>query len=484
MEIWEYSATQLRQSLDNKEFSSQELIKTLLQRIDQSKLNAFISVLDLENAQEQAYASDERRSKGTSLGFWDGLPIAVKDNICTACLRTTSGSKILKDFVSPYDAHVIEMIKQQGGIVIGKTNLDEFAMGSSGEYSYFGPTQNPCCIGASPGGSSSGSAAAVSGCLVPIALGSDTGGSVRQPASMTGIFGLKPTYGRISRFGLVAFASSLDQIGILGRNIADIAHLLEIIATPDPRDATCTLQKAPSYDDFLAWSWNGKTIGVAENYFHEPGIHPDIASVCKKSLDATHTLGAKVVPIELPEPGIALSTYYVIASAEASSNLARYDGIRYGSQAPLQNLTKDESPLTELYMQTRNLFLGQEVKRRILLGTYVLCEGYARSYYQKAQQARQSIRNQINTILEKVDYIATPTSPIPAFQIGEKVHDPMRMYLCDLFTVMFSLSGHPAISMPIGFTQQNAPIGLQLIGKFFAEKDLLQAADSFPQPGK
>ncbi len=435
-------------------------------------LAAFITVA-ADHALAQAAAVDQARAGGATLGPLAGVPIAVKDNICTKGITTTAGSKILAGFVPPYDATVVERLAAAGAVVIGKTNCDEFAMGSSTENSAFGPTANPWSLAHAPGGSSGGSAAIVAARAVPASLGSDTGGSIRQPAAFCGIVGLKPTYGRVSRYGLLAFASSLDQIGPFATTADDAAIVLSAIAGRDGRDATSADQPPPAPSDARGRDLRGVRIGVPRAFI--AGVDPAVESAFNAALDTWRELGAALVDITLPNVSLAIPVYYLVATAEASSNLARYDGVRYGLRAPL---TPDDS-LRTMYERTRDAGFGAEVKRRIMLGTYVLSAGYYDAYYLKAQQVRATLRDDYTAALATVDLIATPTTPTPAFRLGEKVADPLQMYLADIFTVSANLVGLPAISLPCGMSADGLPIGCQLTGRMWDEAMLLGAGASF-----
>lgn len=403
-----------------------------------------------------------------------GVPIAVKDNICTEGLRTTAGSRILADFVPPYDATAVARLEAAGALIVAKTNCDEFAMGSSNENSAHGPARNPWALDRAPGGSSGGSAALVSAGLVPAALGSDTGGSVRQPAAFCGVVGLKPTYGRVSRYGLIAFGSSLDQIGPLTRSAEDAALVLSVIAGHDPRDATSSRHEVPAYETSLVRDLTGLRIGVPRRLLQE-GVDADVLHACEAALEVFVDQGARLVEVELPHAAYAIPVYYLIATAEASSNLARYDGVRYGFRAPLG----PDDDLHAMYDRTRDLGFGVEVKRRIVLGTYVLSAGYYEAYYLKAQQVRTLIQRDFDEAFTAVDVVATPTSPTPAFRLGERVDDPLQMYLADVFTVSANLAGLPGISLPCGLAAGRLPIGLQFVGRPFDEATLLAAAHAF-----
>ncbi len=406
-----------------------------------------------------------------------GVPVALKDNLCTHGVRTTAGSKLLESFVPPYDATVVARLERAGAVVVGKTNCDEFAMGSSTENSAFGPTANPWAIDRTPGGSSGGSAAAVAARMTPLAFGSDTGGSIRQPAAMCGVVGLKPTYGRVSRYGLIAFASSLDQIGPLTLTVGDAALALNVIAGADAADATSAPEAVPDFTAALTGEVRGTRIGVPRRLI-EPrsGIDADVAHAIGAALETLAARGATLVDIELPHASHAIAVYYLVATAEASSNLARYDGVRYGFRAAP---APGADALRSMYGRTRAGGFGPEVKRRIMLGTYALSAGYYDAYYLKAQQVRTLIGRDYDHAFERVDLVAMPTSPIPAFRIGERVADPLQMYLADVFTVSANLAGLPAISVPCGFTPGRLPIGLQLTGRRFDEATVLRVADAY-----
>jgi len=400
-----------------------------------------------------------------------GVPVALKDNLCTRGVVTTAASKILESFVPPYDATAVARLERAGAIVVGKTNCDEFAMGSSTENSAFGPTHNPWALGRTPGGSSGGSAAAVAARMAPLALGSDTGGSVRQPAALTGVVGLKPTYGRVSRYGLIAFASSLDQIGPLSLTVYDSALALGVIAGSDPPDATTASEPVADWTAALTGDVAGARIGVPSRML-DAGVDDEVRRAFRAALDVVAARGARIVDIELPQARHAIPVYYFVATAEASSNLARYDGVRYGFRAR-------EDGLGAMYRRTRARGFGTEVKRRIMLGTYVLSAGYYDAYYVKAQQVRTLILRDYETAFDRVDVVAMPTSPTPAFALGERLADPLQMYLADVFTVSANLAGLPAISVPCGFTANQLPIGLQLTGRRFDESTMLRIADAY-----
>lgn len=430
-------------------------------------LNSFLSI-ERGHALTRADALDQQTERLPL----DGMTIAVKDNICTKGMQTTCGSRILAGYKAQYDATAIERLSGAGGIVIGKTNMDEFAMGSSNETSAFGPVKNPWNTERVPGGSSGGSAAAVASGVVRTALGSETGGSVRQPASLCGIVGLKPTYGRISRYGLVAFASSLDNIGVFGRKTADVARVLAAIAGRDPLDATSADVPVPDYTAALNEEVGGKRIGIPRALFAE-GLDSEIRDAVEKSIKNFQKMGAKIVEVELPYAKYGIAVYYIIATAEASSNLARYDGVRYGFRA------ENAGSLREMYSKTREEGFGEEVKRRIMLGTYVLSSGYYEAYYSKAQKVRSLVKRDYQKAFAVCDVILTPTSPTTAFRLGEKSNDPIAMYLNDVYTVSANLAGVPAISIPSGVSSENLPIGTQIVGNFWSEATLLNLAHRY-----
>ncbi|MBA2502016.1 MAG: Asp-tRNA(Asn)/Glu-tRNA(Gln) amidotransferase subunit GatA [Pyrinomonadaceae bacterium] len=438
-------------------------------------LNAFLQI-DRTGALLQAEEYDRRRSnkQGDELIPLGGTPVAIKDNICVRGLQASCGSHILENYQPPYDATAIERLRRAGGIIIGKTNCDEFAMGSSNENSAFGAVRNPWNTKLVPGGSSGGSAAAVAARITPVALGSETGGSVRQPAALCGIVGLKPTYGRISRYGLVAFGSSLDQIGIFSLNVQDVAKVLGVIAGRDERDATSADVAVPDYAGNLTNEIKGARIGVPRALFGE-GLDEEVREKVESAIDVYRDLGAEVVDVDLPHSRYAIAVYYIIATAEASSNLARYDGVRYGVRA------EEAATLDRMYRRTREHGFGAEVKRRIMLGTYVLSSGYYEAYYRKAQQVRQLLREDFRRAFEKCDAILTPTTPTTAFPLGAKTDDPLAMYLNDIYTCTANLVGIPGISVPCGLSSENLPIGMQLVGKHWSEKTLLQLAHAYTE---
>jgi aspartyl-tRNA(Asn)/glutamyl-tRNA(Gln) amidotransferase subunit A len=469
------SARALAAALARGVRSAAEVCRDALNRIvrDDARLGACNTVM-VEQARSRAEALDEARAGRGPCGPLHGVPIVLKDNLCTRGVPTTASSRILRGFVAPYDATVVARLEAAGAVILAKTNLDEFAMGSSTENSALGPTKNPWDLSRAPGGSSGGSAAAVAAGYAPAALGSDTGGSIRQPAALCGITGLKPTYGRVSRYGLMAFASSLDQIGPLTRSAEDAALLLEVIAGHDPRDATSSSDAVPSYLDALTGDIRGMRVGVPRRLLGE-GVDPAVVSAFEGASDVLRGRGASLVDIELPHAGYAIPVYYLIATAEASSNLARYDGVRYGHRAALGR----DDALQAMYDRTRDEGFGAEVKRRIMLGTYVLSAGYYDAYYLKAQQVRTLLRRDYEQAFAQVDAVALPTTPTPAFRLGEKTSDPIQMYLNDVFTVSANLTGLPAISVPCGFSPERLPIGLQLTGRLFDESTLLRLADAY-----
>jgi aspartyl-tRNA(Asn)/glutamyl-tRNA(Gln) amidotransferase subunit A len=467
----------IRDAVATGEASAVEICQAYLNRIDtvDKALNAF-NQIEYDTALERAAAIDRERVPNDSRLLL-GVPIAIKDNICTRGIRTTGSSRILESWIPPYDATVIERLQNAGAIVIGKTNCDEFAMGSSNENSAFGPVRNPWDLERTPGGSSGGSAVAVATEMAAASLGSDTGGSVRQPAALCGVVGLKPTYGRVSRYGLLAFASSLDQIGPLTRTVTDAAQMLSVIAGPDPSDSTTSDEPIPNYLKSLTGKLDDLRIGVPRKILAE-GVDVKVLQAFDESLETLSSLGVKIREIELPHAQYAIPTYYLIATAEASSNLARYDGVRYTSRV---DLDPKVASLSLMYEKTRAQGFGAEVKRRIMLGTYALSAGYYDAYYLKAQQVRTLIKSDYDTAFNEVDSILMPTSPTPAFPLGKRTHDPLEMYLADVFTVSANLAGLPAISVPCGFTTDRLPIGLQCIGRPFDEESLLRLAYGYEQ---
>ena len=460
--------------LKNRELSSVELTRACLERISEvePKVRALVTVTD-ELALEQAKKADELLAKGDTSPL-TGIPVVIKDNMCTRGIRTTCSSKMLENFVPPYNANVIEKLNQQGAVMMGKANMDEFAMGSSTEHSAFFPTHNPWDLTRVPGGSSGGSAVAVAAGEAIYALGSDTGGSIRQPAGFCSITGLKPTYGRVSRYGLVAFASSLDQIGPLTQDVTDCALVLNAIAGYDPRDSTSVPHPTPDFTKCLTTDLKGLNIGVPKEYFVE-GMQPEVALAIRTAINKLEALGARIEwEVSLPHTPYALAAYYIIAPSEASANLARYDGVKYGFSYP------DANSMWEAMEKTRQYGFGAEVKRRIMLGTYALSAGYYEAWYLKAQKVRTLIRQEFDQALNRFDVLVTPTSPTVPFKIGEKIDDPLQMYLSDVCTLPINIAGLPAISIPAGFAD-GLPIGMQIIGKPFGEETILKVAYAYEQ---
>ena len=478
MNITELTVHELQQKLKSKELTIAEILESYCNRINEKEpeVEAFVTTY-LEEAKAEAQKVQEKLDNGEDLGEYAGIPIGIKDNLCMKGTKTTCSSKMLENFVSPYDATVIEKLKDEDIISLGKLNMDEFAMGSSTESSYFKKTKNPWNLNKVPGGSSGGSAAAVAANMVPWALGSDTGGSIRQPASLCGVVGLKPTYGLVSRFGLVAFASSLDQIGPITKDVRDSAMLLSLIAGHDEKDTTSEQIEKKDYTKALKNDVKGLKIGVPKEFFGE-GINEEVKKELTKAIETYKELGAEVEEFSLDVAKYALATYYIIACAEASSNLGRFDGIRYGYRTP------EYSNLKEIYKKSRSEGFGPEVKRRIILGTYVLSSGYYDAYYKKAQQVRTLVSNEFSKAFDKYDVILTPTSPVTAFNIGEKSNNPLEMYLADICTVSINIAGVPAISIPCGVDSEGMPVGMQLIGNKFEEEKILNAAYTFEQKVK
>ncbi len=475
MDITDLTVHELQEKLKNKELTILDITKAYTDRIEEKEkdVQAFVTPLG-EQALEQAKDIQEKIDNGEIKGDLAGIPIGIKDNICTKGIKTTCSSKMLENFVAPYNATVIEKLEEENMVNLGKLNMDEFAMGSSTEYSYFKKTRNPWNLNKVPGGSSGGSAAAVAAKLVPWALGSDTGGSIRQPASFCGVVGLKPTYGLISRYGLVAFASSLDQIGPITKDVRDSAMLLNIIAGHDEKDTTSSDKEKVDYLKALKNDVKDLKIGVPKEFFGE-GINEEVKASLEKAIEKYKELGAKIEEFSLDIANYALATYYIIACAEASSNLGRFDGIRYTYRTP------EFKNLKEIYKKSRSEGFGPEVKRRIILGTYVLSSGYYDAYYKKAQKVRTLVVNEFNKAFEKYDVILTPTSPTVAFDIGSKSNNPLEMYLADICTVSVNVAGLPAISIPCGVDKEQMPIGMQLIGNKFCEETILNAAYTFEQ---
>lgn len=474
MEIFYKTISELESMLDSKEISAVELAKAVIERKNSvdGKVGAFLSANEDELLAE-ASISDSLRAEGKKRGALEGIPIGLKDVLAVRGQKLTCASKILENYVSPYTASSLEKLKSRGGIFWGRLNMDEFAMGSSCENSAFQPTHNPWDLSRIPGGSSGGSAAAVAAGECVASLGSDTGGSIRQPASLCGVVGMKPTYGLVSRYGLAAFASSLDQIGPFARCVKDAAILLEAVAGHDPKDSTSVDCEIPDYASNISLeAFKGAKIGIPKEYFGA-GIDPEVKAIVEKAIADCASQGAEIVEISLPHTDLAIPVYYIIATAEASSNLARYDGVRYTRRSP------DTTDAIDIYYKSRAEGFGEEVKRRIILGSYVLSSGYYDAYYLRAQKVRTLIRRDFEAAFEKVDVIMTPTSPTTAFKIGEKTSDPLSMYLSDICTINVNLAGLPGISVPCGFSDAGLPVGLQIIGKAFDERNLLSFAASY-----
>jgi aspartyl-tRNA(Asn)/glutamyl-tRNA(Gln) amidotransferase subunit A len=464
------TAIALRDAIGRREVSAEEACRRSLDRIAavDPGLHAFLHV-DADRAIARARALD---AAATPTGPLHGVPMALKDNIAVRGMPATAGSRVLENYISPFNATVVEKLEEAGAVIVGKTVCDEFAMGSSTEHCAYGPSRNPWASDRTPGGSSGGSAVAVAAGLTPLALGSDTGGSIRQPASLCGIVGLKPTYGRVSRYGLIAFASSLDQIGPLSRTVADAALTLEVLSGADRRDSTAASNDVPRFLEALSGDARGLRVGVPRHLL-EDGLDDDIRARFDESIAALEALGATIRVVELPNSTYAIPVYYLVGTAEASSNLARYDGVRYGIRAT------DPASIGDMYDRTRSAGFGAEVKRRIMLGTYVLSAGYYDAYYLKAQQVRTLIRRDFERAFADVDVVATPTSPTPAFRLGERTDDPLQMYLADVFTVSAPLAGLPAISVPCGFTRDRLPAGLQFTGRAWDEATLFRIAGAY-----
>ncbi len=473
-ELLEKTIHEVSADLKAKKVSSVELTEATMDHLEsiEPKVQAFITVTR-EEALEQAAEADKRLASGKDITPLTGVPLAIKDLLCTKGIRTTCGSKMLENFVPPYNATVVEKLYAAGAVSVGKTNMDEYAMGSSTETSYYKKTKNPWNLNCVPGGSSGGSAASVSADQAFASLGSDTGGSIRQPAALCGIVGLKPTYGRVSRYGLIAFASSLDQVGPFSKDVEDCAIMMDAIAGHDPKDSTSAEVVVPSYSTEMKKSVKGLRIGIPKEFFPE-GLNKEVAEAVRKAIDELKKQGAEIVEVSLPASPYGLAAYYVLAPSEASSNLARYDGVRYGLRVPGENIL-------EMYSKTRAAGFGPEVKRRIMLGTYALSSGYYDAYYLKALKVRRLIKQDYDKAFEKVDVIATPTAPNPAFRFGEKTGDPLSMYLEDVFTVSINITGLPGLSVPCGLSKSGLPIGLQLIGKAFDEATLLRTAYAYEQ---
>ncbi len=475
MRLHELSIVKAHALLKAKEVSSMELTQSVLERIGEidDRVGAYISIFE-EDALKTAEKADKDIAEGRMRPL-TGIPLSVKDLICTKGFRTTCGSKILENFYPPYDATVAKKLKEAGAVIVGKANMDEFAMGSSTENSAFKVTRNPWDLERIPGGSSGGSAASVAADMCLGSIGSDTGGSVRQPASFCGVVGMKPTYGRVSRFGLVAFASSLDQIGPLTKNVSDCALMMNVISGYDPKDSTSVPEDVPDYTDSLKQGLRGIVAGIPKEYNSQDGLDPDVYNAVQDAVRKLEELGIECIEVSLPHTEYAVAAYYVIAPSEASSNLARYDGVKYGFRDMPQN------DLINMYRTTRSKGFGPEVQRRIIIGTYALSAGYYDAYYGKASQVRTLITDDFRKAFEKCDVILSPVSPTTAFKIGEKVDDPLTMYMLDVFTLSANLAGIPGISVPCGFSKDNLPIGLQIMGKHFNEQVILKTAYNFEQ---
>jgi aspartyl-tRNA(Asn)/glutamyl-tRNA(Gln) amidotransferase subunit A len=475
MTLYSKTIHELHSMLKSGETTSTAITESVFSRIGEveDQVRSYLT-LTREPAMEAAGRADERYRRGEPLGALDGIPVGVKDIFLTEGVRTTAGSKILDNFTAPYDGTVIARIREAGAVITGKLNMDEFAMGSSTENSGFHPTHNPWDTDRVPGGSSGGSAAAIAAGEAVCTLGTDTGGSIRQPASHCGVVGMKPTYGRVSRYGVIAFASSLDQVGPLTRDVTDCAILLKAIAGHDPADSTSADVPVPDYPALLTGDVKGMTIGLAEEYFGE-GIEPAVEELVRKAASSLEAKGAKLVPVSLPSTKYAVATYYIIAPAEASSNLARYDGVRYGVRAT------DADGLIEMYRRTRSRGFGPEVKRRIMLGTFALSAGYYDAYYGKAQRVRTMIRREMDEAFTRADVLLSPTAPTAAFPLDDKMDDPLQMYLSDICTIPVNIAGNAALSVPCGVTKEGLPVGVHLIGPAFKEEILLNAAYAYEQ---
>ena len=474
MNLFALTLHEAKEKLRKREFSAEELTEAVFRRISETeeKLHCYIT-LCRDTALQEAKRADQLFKTETNPHSLIGIPIAVKDNFLTRDIRTTCASKILANFIPPYDSTTVKQLRTNGAIIIGKTNLDEFAMGSSVENSAFFPTRNPWDTSRVPGGSSGGSAASVAADQCIVALGTDTGGSIRQPAAFCGIVGLKPTYGRVSRYGIIAFASSMDQVGPMAKDVRDCALILEAIASYDPADSTSANRPVPPYSALLTGDVKGLRLGIPKEYFVS-GIQPEVEQAVRNAVRQLEKNGAVIEEISLPHTDYAVAVYYIVATAEASSNLARYDGMRYGHRARAKDLT-------ETYMLSRAEGFGPEVKRRIMLGTYALSAGYYDAYYLKAQRVRTLLKEEFNDAFETCDAIITPTAPTTAFKIGEKTQDPLQMYLSDIYTISINLAGLPALSLPCGFDSEDLPIGMQIIGKHFDESTILNIAWAYEQ---
>jgi aspartyl-tRNA(Asn)/glutamyl-tRNA(Gln) amidotransferase subunit A len=474
VKLYNKSAHELHEMLVGKEISSKELTEAVLVRMDETedRIHAYITETR-DIALRQAAAADERIARGEQISYFEGIPGVIKDNICTKGVKTTCASKMLENFVPPYDATVMKRLETVRPVILGKANMDEFAMGGSTENSAFYPTRNPWNVECVPGGSSGGSAAAVAAGSAIWALGSDTGGSIRQPASFCGVVGMKPTYGRVSRYGLVAFASSLDQIGPVTRDVTDCAHLLQAIAGHDEQDSTSSASEVPDFTKSLVQDIKGLKIGIPKEFFVK-GMDAEVEQAVRQAIDKLQALGAEIQEISLPHTEYAISVYYLIAPAEAATNLERYDGVSYGARV-------DGADVVEMMTKTRSEKFGEEVKRRILIGNYALSAGYYDAYYLKALKVRRLIKEDYDKAFEKVDVIVTPTAPTPAYRIGAMTNDPLKMYLQDIYTVPLNLAGLPGISVPCGYSREKLPIGLQIIGKPLDEATVLRTAYTYEQ---
>jgi len=472
MELYSLTIHELQEKIKNGDVSAMQLAESVFSRIDavEERVHSYVRLMK-DEALAAAAIADENIKKG-DIQPLTGIPVALKDIVCTQGITTTCGSHILYNFVPPYNATVVEKLRDAGALFVGKANMDEFAMGSSTETSYFGPTRNPWDLQRIPGGSSGGSATAVAADECIASIGSDTGGSIRQPAALCGIVGMKPTYGRVSRFGLIAFASSLDQIGPFTKDVEDCAIMMNVLAGYDPKESTSVKAEVPDYRQFVGRDIKGFKVGIPKEYFIE-GIDPEVSLAVKKAIEVIEKCGGQCIDISLPHTQYSVAVYYIIAPAEASSNLARYDGVKYGFRVA------DARDLAEMYQKTRMQGFGAEVKRRIMIGTYALSAGYYDAYYGKASQVRALIRQDFDKAFKQCDIIITPTTPTPAFKIGEKTDDPLQMYLSDIFTISTNLAGIPGISVPCGFTAAGLPIGVQFLAGHFEEGKLLQIASAY-----
>jgi aspartyl-tRNA(Asn)/glutamyl-tRNA(Gln) amidotransferase subunit A len=477
MELNQLTIHALQKLIRSGEVTSSDMVKSAFKRIDavEGSVHAYITLMK-DYAFEEASKADRDIKEGRIKPL-TGIPIALKDIVCTKGFLTTCGSHILYNYIPPYDATVVEKLKEAGAVFTGKTNMDEFAMGSSTETSYFGITRNPWDLARIPGGSSGGSAAAVAADECIASIGSDTGGSIRQPAALCGVVGMKPTYGRVSRYGLIAFASSLDQIGPFTKDVEDCAIMMNVIAGYDPRESTSVPMDVPDFREFVSRGIDSWRVGIPKEYFIK-GIDLEVSEAMKKTIAAIEQIGAKCIEISLPHTEYCLAVYYIIAPAEASSNLARYDGVKYGFRS------QENMDLLDMYKKTRSAGFGAEVKRRIMIGTYALSSGYYDAYYKKASQVRALIKRDFEEAFKQCDVILTPTSPTPAFKIGEKMDDPLQMYLSDIFTISTNLAGIPGISVPCGFTKDGLPIGAQFLAGHFEEGKLIQIASAFERQAK